>query len=150
MLRRYRLVTVRGIGTYTRELLRALLALDSDNDYLLVVHGGETSSAAIWRSAACRRASRCCHCLPPLGRFTGFASHQAALPLLLRQQRLIFSTFPVLWRRLACPAFLAGLQPLVVTLHDFLPLRDAGAFQRQGHQSHLVRAPDGCRYGRPV
>ena len=32
----------RGIGTYTRELLRALLALDSDNDYLLVVHGGET------------------------------------------------------------------------------------------------------------
>ena len=28
----------RGVGTYTRELLRALLALDRDNEYLLLVH----------------------------------------------------------------------------------------------------------------
>ena len=35
----------RGVGTYTRELLRALLALDLDTEYRLIVHPFERQTA---------------------------------------------------------------------------------------------------------
>lgn len=115
----------RGIGTYTRELLKALLALDRTNDYLLVAHGEEHASSPalaelgpLPANASLVRLPR-----PPLGRLAAFASHQLALPALLRGQRAdlfhapgfvaAFSVPGVPWH---CPL------PLVVTLHDFIPL----------------------------
>ena len=115
----------RGIGTYTRELLRALLALDSDNDYLLVVHGGETELCRdLALSSLPARVALLSLPKPPLGRFTGFASHQAALPLLLRQQKADLFHVPGFVAAFSVPGIPWRVsQPLVVTLHDFLPLR---------------------------
>lgn len=115
----------RGIGTYTRELLRALLALDRENDYLLVVHGGE---AQFCRDLALSdlppRVALLSLPRPPLGRFTGFASHQAALPLLLRQHQADLFHAPGFVAAFSVPGIPWRVpQPLVVTLHDFLPLR---------------------------
>jgi glycosyltransferase involved in cell wall biosynthesis len=66
---------------------------------------------------------------PKLGRFSGFASHQVILPALLARQRAdlfhspgfvaAFSVPGVPWR---CPL------PLVVTLHDFIPLHVPALF----------------------
>ena len=115
----------RGIGTYTRELLRALLALDSDNDYLLVVHEGE---AQFCRDLALSDLPPNVTLLalprPPLGRLTGFASHQAALPLLLARQEADLFHAPGFVAAFSVPGIPWRVpQPLVVTLHDFLPLR---------------------------
>jgi glycosyltransferase involved in cell wall biosynthesis len=114
----------RGIGTYTRELLKALLALDSANSYLLLVHPAREEAdlqAALGPLPA--NASLVPLPRPALGRFSGFASHQLALPALLRGLRAdlfhspgfvaAFSVPGVPWH---CPL------PLVVTLHDFIPL----------------------------
>lgn len=132
----------RGVGTYTRELLRALRDIDRQNEYRLIVHGGDRRS--INRGV---RPGRCASLgpdikasedlllalpenfrvvwlpRPPLGRLTGFASHQLLLPTLLTRERAdlfhspgfvaAFSVPGVPWR---CPL------PLVVTLHDFIPL----------------------------
>lgn len=117
----------RGVGTYTRELLRALLALDDDNDYRLVVHPDTAPLAALGPLPA--NASLVTLPRPQLGRLTGFVTHQLALPALLaRQQADIFHT----------PGFVAAFSvpgvpwrcplPLVVTLHDFLPLHVPALF----------------------
>lgn len=113
----------RGVGTYTRELLRALLALDRANDYGLVVHPGFEISVVgsgipEWPNVRLLRLPR-----PPLGRLTGFVTHQVLLPALLASQQAdlfhspgfvaAFSVPGVPWR---CP------MPLIVTLHDFIPL----------------------------
>ena len=115
----------RGVGTYTRELLRALLALDRDNDYLLLAHPDHAQPAGALPDLAPLPPNVTLVTLPrpALGRLSGFASHQIALPALLARQRAdlfhspgfvaAFSVPGVPWR---CPL------PLVVTLHDFIPL----------------------------
>lgn len=115
----------RGVGTYTRELLRALLALDRDNQYLLVVHPGDAQPAGPLPDLAPLppNASLITLPRPALGRLSAFFSHQVALPSLLARQSAdlfhspgfvaAFSVPGVPWR---CPL------PLVVTLHDFIPL----------------------------
>ena len=115
----------RGIGTYTRDLLRALLALDRENDYLLVFHGGE---AQLRRDLHLDTLPPCVTLLPlprwPLGRFSGFASHQMALPLLLRRQKADLFHAPGFVAAFSVPGIPWHVpQPLVVTLHDFLPLQ---------------------------
>lgn len=117
----------RGVGTYTRDLLRALLALDRDNDYRLVVHP-DTAPLAVLGTLPPNASLVTLPC-PPLGRLTGFVTHQVALPALLARQRAdlfhapgfvaAFSVPGVPWR---CP------MPLVVTLHDFLPLHEPALF----------------------
>ena len=114
----------RGIGTYTRELLRALLALDRSNSYLLLVHP-ERGEAGLLAALGPLPANASLVILPrpALGRLSGFASHQLALPTLLGNLRAdlfhapgfvaAFSVPGVPWH---CPL------PLVVTLHDFIPL----------------------------
>ncbi len=121
----------RGVGTYTRELLRALLALDRENDYQLIVHAGANQSTGLLPDLAPLPANASLIALPQprLGRLTGFASHQVALPALLARQRAdlfhspgfvaAFSVPGVPWR---CPL------PLVVTLHDFIPLHVPALF----------------------
>ncbi len=127
--------SARGIGTYTRELLRALLAVDGQNEYLLLAHHEAAGDAAepgglraalepLPPNARLARLPR-----PALGRLSGFASHQIALPALLGRQRAdlfhapgfvaAFSVPGVPWR---CPL------PLVVTLHDFIPLHIPALF----------------------
>lgn len=119
----------RGIGTYTRELLKALLALDRTDDYRLVVHpepdaaGAENAGSLAALGPLPANASLVRLPRPPLGRLSAFASHQLALPALLRGQRAdlfhspgfvaAFSVPGVPWH---CPL------PLVITLHDFIPL----------------------------
>lgn len=135
----------RGVGTYTRELLRALLALDHDNEYRLLVHAGAGALAALGPlppNVSLIRLPR-----PDLGRLSSFASHQVALPVLLARQRAdlfhspgfvaAFSVPGVPWR---CP------QPLVVTLHDFIPLHVPALFNDKainrwwyGRQIRLAR-----------
>ncbi len=135
----------RGVGTYTRELLRALLAIDRDNEYRLVVHPDTAPLAVLGplpANASLVRLPR-----PRLGRLSGFASHQAALPALLARQRAdlfhapgfvaAFSVPGIPWR---CPL------PLVVTLHDFIPLHEPTLFNDKainrwwyGQQMRLAR-----------
>lgn len=130
--------SARGIGTYTRALLRALLAVDGENEYLLLAHaeragqsgepaGLEAALGPLPANASLVRLPR-----PALGRLSGFASHQLALPALLRRQRAdlfhapgfvaAFSVPGVPWH---CPL------PLVVTLHDFIPLHIPALFNNK-------------------
>ena len=84
---------------------------------------------------------------PSLGRLTGVASHQLLLPALLQRERAdlfhspgfvaAFSVPGIPWR---CP------QPLVLTLHDFIPLHVPELFNDKainrwwyGRQSRLAR-----------
>lgn len=121
----------RGVGTYTRELLRALLALDQENDYRLIVHTDAAQPAGSLSDLVPLppNASLIALPRPRLGRLTGFTSHQVALPILLAKQKAdlfhspgfvaAFSVPGVPWR---CPL------PLVVTLHDFIPLHVPALF----------------------
>lgn len=115
----------RGIGTYTRELLRALLALDRDNEYLLVIHGDATQLCHdLALENLPRRVSVMSLPRPPLGRFAGFASHQLVLPQLLQRQRADLFHAPGFVAAFSVPGIPWRVPvPLVVTLHDFLPLR---------------------------
>lgn len=115
----------RGIGTYTRELLRALLALDHNNEYLLVIHGDATQ---LCRDLALDDLPRSVAVLPlprpSLGRFSAFASHQVNLPRLLRRQQADLFHAPGFVAAFSVPGIPWRVPvPLVVTLHDFLPLR---------------------------
>jgi glycosyltransferase involved in cell wall biosynthesis len=131
----------RGVGTYTRELLKALLALDRANDYLLLVHPeavqGPHEAAGLLAALGPLPANASLVSLPrpALGRLSGFASHQLALPALLRWLRWLR------WQRadlLHSPGFVAAFSvpgvpwhcplPLVVTLHDFIPLHVPALF----------------------
>jgi glycosyltransferase involved in cell wall biosynthesis len=129
----------RGIGTYARELLRALLAIDGDTDYRLVVHpltpsGGADISVSRWSEEVGGTAGPLLDDVPAnvslavlprpsFGRLAGATSHQLLLPALLRQEHAdlfhspgfvaAFSVPGVPWW---CP------HPLVLTLHDFIPL----------------------------
>jgi glycosyltransferase involved in cell wall biosynthesis len=135
----------RGVGTYTRELLRALLALDADHQYRLLVH--PQAAALTDLEPLPRNVSLVSLPRPALGRLSGFASHQIALPALLAGQRAdlfhspgfvaAFSVPGVPWR---CPL------PLVVTLHDFIPLHVPALFNDKainrwwyGQQMRLAR-----------
>ena len=153
----------RGVGTYTRELLRALLALDRDTEYRLIVHPVERQAAGEdlltrWNHETGGAEGPVLDPLPanvslailpkpPLGRLTGVASHQMLLPALLQRERAdlfhspgfvaAFSVPGIPWR---CP------QPLVLTLHDFIPLHVPELFNDKainrwwyGRQSRLAR-----------
>ncbi len=127
--------SARGIGTYTRELLRALLAIDGQNEYLLLAHdvaAGDAAAPAGLLAALGPLPPNARPVLlprPALGRLSGFASHQIALPAVLRRQHAdlfhapgfvaAFSVPGVPWH---CPL------PLVVTLHDFIPLHVPALF----------------------
>lgn len=106
----------RGVGTYTRELLRALLNIDPCNTYGLLVHDPlPWDLPENFKQIHLPR--------PPAGRLTGFVTHQILLPALLQRREAdlfhapgfvaAFSVPGLPWR---CPV------PLVVTLHDFIPL----------------------------
>ncbi|MCS6846016.1 MAG: glycosyltransferase family 4 protein, partial [Caldilineales bacterium] len=109
----------RGIGAYARHLLQALLAVDRETEYLLVAHPGPPLGLDL----AAARARLITLPRPSLGRLTAFVTHQALLPAVFLRVRAdlfhspgftaAFSVPGIPWR---CP------MPLVVTLHDFIPL----------------------------
>lgn len=136
----------RGIGTYTRELLRALLAWDRTNRYSLLAYADAQQELAAALGALPANATLIFLPRPPLGRWSSFFSHQIALPRLLahRQADLFhapgfvaaFSVAAPPWR---CP------QPLVITLHDLLPLHlpalyNGKALNRWWYQRQMQRA----------
>lgn len=124
---------LRGIGTYTRELLRALLRLDRENEYRLIVHDREARGLRDALAGALSANSRPLYLpRPRLGRLTALVTHQMLLPLLLaRQQADLFHA----------PGFVAALSvpgipwhcplPLVVTVHDFIPLHIPALFNNK-------------------
>lgn len=125
----------RGVGTYTRELLRALFTLDRRNAYRLLAYAEPAGRAAPsgLLTAALGPLPDNVEIValpqPRLGRLSGFASHQLLLPALLaRQPGDLFHS----------PGFVAAFSvpgvpwwaahKLVVTLHDFIPLRVPALF----------------------
>ena len=135
----------RGVGTYTRELLRALLALDQDNEYLLLAHppAGRTHEPAAGVNPECSgplgglgplpaNASLMILPQPALGRLSGFASHQALLPPLLARQRADLFHSPGFVAAFSVPGIPWRCRlPLVVTLHDFIPLHVPALFNNK-------------------
>ena len=121
----------RGVGTYTRELLRGLLALPATHDYGLIVHpaaAGQTSPVAELEPLP-PHARLIYLPRPALGRFSAAASHQIFLPRLLAAEAADVFHAPGFVAAFSVP----GLPPrspqrLVVTLHDFLPLRVPALF----------------------
>jgi glycosyltransferase involved in cell wall biosynthesis len=126
-----------------------LLALDRKNDYQLLVHPDAAQPAGPLPDLAPLppNASLVTLPRPGIGRLTGFASHQVALPVLLARQQAdlfhspgfvaAFSVPGVPWR---CPL------PLVVTLHDFIPMHVPALFNGKainrwwyGQQMRLAR-----------
>ena len=129
----------RGVGTYTRELLRALLAIDGETEYRLVVHPcaqGAASDDTVdrWNQEVGGAAGPLLDHVPAnvslailprpsVGRLTGVASHQLCCRRSCSSEHAdlfhspgfvaAFSVPGVPWH---CP------QPLVLTLHDFIPL----------------------------
>ncbi|MEA3337658.1 MAG: glycosyltransferase family 1 protein [Chloroflexota bacterium] len=128
----------RGVGTYTRNLLRALIALDSKNEYRLIVHlnGGSSGAESPGLDPVFQSLPANVTLLhlprPLLGRLTALASHQGHLPgLLAREKGDLFHS----------PGFVAALSvpgvprhsamPMVVTLHDFIPLHVPALFNNK-------------------
>lgn len=127
----------RGVGTYTRELLRALLRLDQETEYGLIVHPGSRQPKADARRregitpesvlglADQPQPSRVRFIglpWPELGRWTGFVTHQALLPAVLARERADLFHAPGLVAAFSVPGLPWRVaMPLVVTLHDFLP-----------------------------
>lgn len=129
----------RGVGTYTRELVRALPVVDPDTEYVLIVHpfgerAGGLPAVSAWNRAVGGPEGPLFRSLPanvglltlprpPAGKFTGAVSHQVFLPALLDRER---------GDLFHCPGYVAAFSvpgvpwrcrmPLVLTLHDFIPL----------------------------
>lgn len=142
----------RGIGVYCRELLRALLAEEGEHEFRLIVHGGEHE---LRQDLQLDRLPPHLSLLPlprpPLRRLTAFASHQLALPLLLRSQQAALFHSPGFVAAFSVPGIPWRVpQPLVVTLHDFLPLRIPALFNdktinRIGYDRQLALARRAAR-----
>lgn len=127
----------RGVGTYTRELLRAVLRLDHRNEYGLIAYPESSASPGSARSPELAtleaelglgdhrvpsqvtwiRLPR-----PELGRWSGFLTHQALLPVVLARERADLYHAPGLVAAFSVPGLSWHIPlPLVLTLHDFLP-----------------------------
>lgn len=125
----------RGVGTYTRELLRALFALDQRNEYRLLAYtepAGQAGSSALL-AAALGPLPNNVEIVPlprpRLGRFSGFASHQLLLPAVLARQPGDLFHSPGFVAAFSVPGVPWQTTPrLVVTLHDFIPLRVPALF----------------------
>lgn len=119
----------RGIGTYAENLIAALAAQDTTNEYVLLTARGADSADRSDPTQTSPRAlprnfSSAALLSPRLGRATALVSHQLVLPFAVRVLRLdVLHTLAVpfnpshpgvaYWQRV----------PTVVTCHDLLPLR---------------------------
>ncbi len=115
-----------GSGQYAEKLLQHLPALAADAE--IIAYGPASAARLIepapnleWRT------------LPqlPLDRLSPLASHLALLPGLARRDRLDVMHAPAVHTRPSLPPVPRGLPcPLVVTLHDVIPLT---FYERSGH-----------------
>jgi len=112
----------RGIGVYAENLVAALAASDSTNEYFLFsMRGAEpyTFPAALPHNFFCVRIPA-----PLLGRVTPLVSHQIILPLRARALRLDALHSIAVPYNASMPGVPAWQRvPTVVTLFDLLPLR---------------------------
>jgi glycosyltransferase involved in cell wall biosynthesis len=112
-----------GMGVYSRELVAALAALPGGPELTLLGYGPRPAGlpeAAPWHRLP----------LPPAGKLAPWLGHQTGLPLAARRLGLDVLHVPGVNVRLSQPG-LPGWSPcpLVVTLHDVIPLAYYG---RQG------------------
>src|SRR5438132_4829388 len=111
-----------GIGSYLRGLLPALARRHEPGEYLLFAYAGVPlalptlpSNFSVVELPA-----------PRLGRAVALLSHQLALPLLARRHRLSLLHIPHVSVTASVPGIpLWQSVPLVVTVHDLIPLQFA-------------------------
>ncbi|MFQ5472113.1 MAG: hypothetical protein ACE5FA_04410, partial [Dehalococcoidia bacterium] len=107
-----------GTGQYAEKLLQLLPRLAPDDDFVLygsppIGDLAELPANATW------------HPIPrlPLGRLSALASHLLVLPRLVRHDRLDLLHVPTVHTRPSFPPVpRTQACPLVVTLHDLIPL----------------------------
>ena len=111
---------VSGIGTYTRELIRGLAALDRRNEYVLFFQD-QRIAGEVAEAACLREASNFSTQLLDYGVFS--PAGQARFPALLRGLKLdVFHSPNYMLPLFAFPKGRPGDLRCVVTIHDVIPL----------------------------
>ncbi len=111
---------ISGIGAYTRELLRALAPLDTENDYTVFFNRADVRDRTA-RETGLKDRSNFSLRLLPWGVFSPLG--QLALPGLLRRERFdVFHSPNYMIPLPAFPRFRTGSTRAVVTIHDVIPL----------------------------
>ncbi|MCD6290931.1 MAG: glycosyltransferase family 4 protein [Anaerolineae bacterium] len=107
----------RGVGTYTRGLLRGISTLSSSHTWILVTHD-PSGLPFLPPGAHIARLPR-----PPLGRLTAFVTHQLLMPMLLTRLRGDLVHFPSISAHFSVTGVpCCAPLPAVVTIHDFTPM----------------------------
>lgn len=113
----------RGIGTYAENLVAALTAQDTTNEYLLFMPRGAPDNYTLPFSLP-QNFSIAALATPPLGRAAALVSHQLILPRQARTLRLDLLHSLAVPFNLSHPAVAYWQRvPTVVTLFDVMPLR---------------------------
>jgi glycosyltransferase involved in cell wall biosynthesis len=112
----------RGIGAYAENLVAALAASDTTNEYVLfTATGNEAYTLPFTRT---QNITPIHLSVPPLGRVTPLLSHQLILPLRARALRLDVLHLMAVPFNPSTPAVPAWTRvPTVITLFDVMPLR---------------------------
>jgi len=107
-----------GIGQYSLKLLNDLADVDGSNEYLLYGPPECPRPAGLHGDLRWKPLSR-----PPLGKLSAFASFMWSVPRLVETDRLDLFHAPTVHPRASWPPVPRRIRcPLVVTLHDLIPL----------------------------
>ena len=111
---------ISGIGAYTRELLRHLPAVDSENEYQVLF----CEQGLLERTVSETELNAASNFLPRLVKYGVFsAANQLALPRLLRREGVdVFHSANYMIPYLAFPRGRPGRTRCVVTIHDLIPM----------------------------
>jgi hypothetical protein len=111
---------ITGIGSYTQELIRHLVRLDTDNEYLLFF-GSEAVRDRTADYAGLDQAAHVTSAIVPYGPFS--PKSQLLLPGLIRRARLdVFHSTNFMIPFPGFPRNRRGRTACVVTIHDLIPL----------------------------
>jgi len=109
-----------GIGVYTRELIRQLIRVDADNEYVLLFNNAEVRERTL-REIELSESPRICATLLPYGVFS--PAGQLLLPRRLKSLGVDVyhsTNYMIPLRLLPCPG--RGAVKYVATVHDVIPL----------------------------
>jgi len=124
---------ISGIGEYTRELIRALAALDRKNRYVLLFDNADVRARTLAETGV-RDAPNVTSVLLPWGLFS--VRNQLLLPRALRRRGIeVFHATNYMIPFLAFPRRRTGAVRCVTTIHDVIPL----LFPDHGPRSRKTR-----------